>query len=369
MPISPADCFASDYATARAAFLEACAGAGAALEAHRHPLPGPDGEPLFLDVARLGAPGARRVTFVASGTHGVEGLCGSGIQTWLLRTGRLAQRPDDVAVVLVHAVNPWGFAFERRVNEDNVDLNRNFLEHGGTYPENPDYDRLFDALHPERLDEESVAASLATIRAFEAEAGSAAMYRAVSGGQYVHPRGLQYGGREPTWSNRTLRAVWAEHAAGAELAAYVDLHSGLGPCGVGLLFQTAAASSPAARLASALWPDVIRAEPAAGADAALVTGLVGPAFVAALPEAVAVGLVLEYGTRDTTHVMLALQADHWLDRHGRRDSPEGRAIRQRMREAFFLDDVDWKEKVCTRAGEVVEPMLSRLATLAPEALR
>ena len=29
--------------------------------------------------------------------------------------------------VLLHALNPFGFAWRRRVNEDNVDLNRNFL--------------------------------------------------------------------------------------------------------------------------------------------------------------------------------------------------------------------------------------------------
>ena len=33
-----------------------------------------------------------------------------------------------------------GLRVARRVNEDNVDLNRNFLDHGAPHPENPDYD-------------------------------------------------------------------------------------------------------------------------------------------------------------------------------------------------------------------------------------
>jgi hypothetical protein len=33
----------------------------------------------------------------------------------------------NVAVVFIHAVNPYGMSFWRRWNENNVDLNRNFL--------------------------------------------------------------------------------------------------------------------------------------------------------------------------------------------------------------------------------------------------
>lgn len=362
---APAECFSASYAEARAAFLRAAADAGAELASYRHPLAGPGGAPLFLDTARFGAADARRVLFVSSGTHGVEGFCGSGIQTWLLRGGLAARLPEGVALVLVHAVNPFGFAWLRRVNEDNVDLNRNFLDPAKPRPENPDYDLLAPALNPERLGADALTRSLEAIRRFESERGSAATYRALSGGQYTHPRGVQYGGRAPVWSNRTLRAIWERHARGAELAVLVDLHSGLGPCGTGLLLQTAAAGTPAATVASELWPDVIRSEPAAGTDSALVSGLMGPAFVAALPETPSAGLVLEFGTRDMTQVMIAVQADNWLWQHGERESAEGRAIAQRMRDAFFVDEDDWKEKVCARAGEVTERALAGMAAFRP----
>src|SRR5262245_40026979 len=110
----PVECFSSSYADARAAFLTAGAQSGAEIVSHRHPLTGPDGAPLFLDEARLGSPDARCVVFVASGTHGIEGFCGSGIQTFLLRNGIAARLPSAVALVFVHAVNPWGFAWLRR---------------------------------------------------------------------------------------------------------------------------------------------------------------------------------------------------------------------------------------------------------------
>jgi GNAT superfamily N-acetyltransferase len=357
----PNDCFSKTYAEARAAFLRACADSGAAIVSHRHPLAGPGGEPLFLDEARIGPMPARYVLFIASGTHGIEGFCGSGIQTFLLRGGLAQRLPEGLAVVLVHAVNPWGFAWLRRVNEDNADVNRNFLDHGA-HPENKDYDGLHDALNPERLDDATVAASLATIKRFEDERGWEALYRALSGGQYEHPRGIQFGGREPVWSNRILRRLWERHTRRAAITAYVDLHSGLGPRGVGLLLQTAPEASTAAELAKHCWPDVIRSEPAQGSDAALASGLIGPAFVAAQPVAAATGLVLEFGTLDTTEVVQAMQADNWLHHHGRRDSAEGRAIEQRMRAAFFIEEADWKQAVCARAQQVIDAALSALPT-------
>lgn len=358
--------FSASYAVARALFRERCAAAGALLVAHRHPLHGPAGTPLYLDEARIGPLDARRVLLIASGTHGVEGHCGSGIQSFLLHDGLAERLPPGTALVLVHAVNPWGFAWTRRVNEDNVDLNRNFLDHGAKHPENADYDALYDVLNPRSLEPAVIEGGMRALEAFEDERGWSAMYRALSGGQYAHPRGVQFGGVDETWSNRTLRALWSRHTAGAARAIFLDLHSGLGPRAFGMLLQTAAEESVAARLARHCWPDVIRAEPAAGSDAALVSGLIGPAFVAALPRVAAVGIVLEFGTRELAEVMQAVQADHWLDLYGDRTSGAARAIAQRMRDAFYLDEDDWKEAVCLRSRDVVEQALRGMTDFAGE---
>ena len=357
--------FAATYTEARAAFLHACAEAGGGLRSHRHPLSGPAGAPLFLDEARFGPPDARRVLFISSGTHGIEGFAGSAIQVSLLQTGLATRLPSDVALVLVHAVNPWGFAWLRRVNEDNVDLNRNFADAGEPLPENPDYDRLYDVLNPTAIDDATLAAGFERLRRFEEDAGPAASYRALSGGQYRHARGVQYGGRGPTWSNRVLREVWSRHAGRADVAGFVDLHSGLGPCATGLLFQTAPAASREAQLAAAWWPDVIRADPATANDAALATGLIGPAFTAAHPGAAAVGVGLEFGTHPMSQVALAVVKDNWLEHHGVRESDVGRAIGAEMRRAFLIEEDEWRDAVCERARAVVDAALNGMAELQP----
>jgi hypothetical protein len=65
---------------------------------------------------------------VSSACHGVEGYCGSGVQVFALHDDewRAKARDAGVAVLYIHALNPYGFSHLRRVTQENVDLNRNF---------------------------------------------------------------------------------------------------------------------------------------------------------------------------------------------------------------------------------------------------
>jgi len=121
--------FSATYAEARQKFLQAARAADAAIEAHVNPnASGAEGEELATDVARFGDKDAEALLIVISGTHGNEGFCGSGCQTGFIGEGVIDARPKSVAVLIAHAINPYGFSHIRRVAEDNVDLNRNFRD-------------------------------------------------------------------------------------------------------------------------------------------------------------------------------------------------------------------------------------------------
>ena len=84
----PEQYFAKDYRSARAAFVDACGTSGIGLTTRIHPSAlGADARPLFLDVATIGPREAKKALLLISGTHGVEGYFGSGVQTGLLREG------------------------------------------------------------------------------------------------------------------------------------------------------------------------------------------------------------------------------------------------------------------------------------------
>jgi len=129
--------FPVDYAASRLAFLQLSSARGAKTACFTHPERGPSGELLATDVARFGPEDAESLLIVSSGTHGIEALCAAGIQAALLKLGMQAKLPGGVALLFVHALNPYGFAYLRRTNEDNVDLNRNFLDHSGSIQTTP----------------------------------------------------------------------------------------------------------------------------------------------------------------------------------------------------------------------------------------
>ena len=117
------------YEQSRRRFLDSARAAGATIESYPHPVAGNGRGARSPSMSRRsGTAEAPAVLLVVSGTHGVEGFTGSALQHhWLDGLGP-GDIPDGLRVVLLHAFNPYGFAWVRRVNEDNVDLNRNFVD-------------------------------------------------------------------------------------------------------------------------------------------------------------------------------------------------------------------------------------------------
>lgn len=340
----------TDYATARQRFLDRVASLGGAVRSHLHPRTGPAGEEVATDVARFGpGPGdARNVVVVASGLHGVEGHAGSALQRLALAEGVVDGLPDDTALVMIHAINPFGMAWDRRVDHDNTDVNRNFVDFDAPLPENPGYADVAAALNPADWDPDDIAWQ-GEILGYAADVGQAAMFHAVSGGQYTVPDGVQFGGRGPGWSRTMLEAVWGEHLAGAERAWNVDLHTGLGAYAGLLTFQTADITEPSATITQPIAEHYYRVDRTVEGEAIQI-GVVGPGLEAfagrELPGTLIVPITLEWGVHDEVRTLTAMRADNWL--HNRSDPAAGEhaeRIRAMMREVFAPDAEDWRQKV------------------------
>ena len=355
--------FAPSYSEARARFLAAAAAAGARIETIRHPLRGPGGEHLACDVARLGPPRAARAIVAISGTHGVEGHCGSGAQTASLREGLFSALPADTSAVVIHAINPHGFAWSRRVTEDNVDLNRNFVDHAAPYPVNRGYEELREAICPPSWDEATRATARRRLDSYAQAHGPMALQQAISGGQYSDPQGVFFGGHAPTWSNRTLRRIFAALNDHAREIGVIDYHTGLGPYGHGELITSAHANPPAyARLCAWLGKDQITSPDLGNSSSAPLVGVNSQGMRDAAPRAQVSVVALEFGVRPLDQTLDALRADAWLHAHGTFGAPEWMAIKAEMRRVFYGDEARWKEMIVARGFEVTRRMLAGLAT-------
>ncbi|VVE49954.1 hypothetical protein PCE31106_04606 [Pandoraea cepalis] len=342
--------FSATYAQARARFAAAARAAGAAVTSHLLPgIAGREGEELATDVVRLGAPRTRRLLILTSGTHGVEGFCGSAAQVALLGDAGLQARlaAADVAILVVHAINPYGFSWLSRTNEDNVDLNRNSIDFTQPLPANDAYADLHALLVPPTWppSDDNVAA----ITHYIAAHGEPAYQRALTLGQYRFADGLFYGGRAPVASTRLMDALIHDHAQACEAVGWIDFHTGLGPPGHGEKISVGRVDAAELSRARAWWG----ADLASPVDGTTVASNVGGPLLDTLrfacPDAQVTAMAIEYGTVPLIDMLHMLRADAWLRQHPDAPAAQAAAIRAAVRAAFCFEDPIWQGQILGQA--------------------
>jgi hypothetical protein len=355
--------FSQSYDEARSKFLSAVRTAGLEAASYVHPSPGSDDEVLATDVVLDGASKAEKLLILCSGCHGVEGFCGSGIQTALLhdQTRRAMMRDAGVAVLYIHAINPYGFSWWRRTTHENIDLNRNFQDFTKPLPSNPGYDKLAHLLVPAQWPP-TIDNKLAILK-FVASHGIKATQAAVSGGQYDHPQGLFYGGRKASWSNGTLRDVLRTYARDCAQLAFIDLHTGLGPSGIGERIFSGGSGPAAFERARAWWGPRVTSTDNGSSSSAAVSGEMWNAIDEECSQAERTGIVLEYGTVPMRQVFEALRADQWLANHPEAPDAKLHSIKRQIRDAFYVDTGEWKRKVTEQAMDTVEQAVQGLRAI------
>ena len=358
--VDPAAHFAADYAEARCKFLAAAAARGVAVESHEHPSArGPNGGALHVDVATIGdaAAGALLIT---SGTHGAEGFCGSGCQAALLADDAFLAtlKSRGVALILAHALNPYGFAHLARTTEENIDLNRNFRDFANRAP-NASYAEVHDFMVPATWPPSQE--NEARMMGYVMKRGASALQQAVTGGQCDRADGLFYAGTAPAWSHRVLRDVLRRHASARPRLGWIDIHTGLGPCGHGE--KIFAGPDDAAMLARTRrwWGADVTSIYEGSSTSALVEGMLCHAAIEECAATEYTGIALEYGTQSYVEVTNALRARQWLSNHPDAPGPVRDAILRRCRDAFYVDTPAWKAMVFAQARVAALQAIAALA--------
>ena len=347
-----------DFTTQRNRFLTAVSRHNGVVASYVHPLAGPKGEVLATDVAVLGHADASKIMLVISGTHGVEGYYGSDSQiAWLdaLEPGRL---PDDTAMVMVHLLNPWGAAHLRRVNEDNADLNRNFINFAAEVPNNAAYRELHAIYTCRDIDGAERAAADAMLAEQCALRGWNGVKQIVEAGQYEFADGLFFGGQQASWSHLTLKTIIDSHLSRAQQIISFDMHTGAGAWGHPMLLAIAERSYPAlakARQIFGEWLTVIITGAGKDSDTGVTatsTGYVSQFLLDNLPHTELVQLVIECGTYPGDQMHQQVRDDHWLHLFGDPASEQGQQLKRRFVDSFYPPDEDWRELVALRTRQI-----------------
>ena len=326
---------------------------------------GPDGETLAQDFVMIGARQPREVLLISCATHGVEGFAGSAIQQDFIenKLPRLVLAADT-AIVIIHGNNPYGFAWLRRVTENNVDLNRNFVEHFDTELVSEDYQALHDLLNPPDLDPQKEADRWAELEKFVAANGMSRTQKVITEGQYHYPAGVQFGGQAREESAQNLLALVTEHLAKARTAVWIDIHTGLGELGDCELISGVPKDSDAFRFTQKIWPEARSADGGESLSAPL-HGVIDAGMSRAMPPDCQFAMVFpEFGTHPVVRVIQAMRADNWLHQHGPEDvlgDPIAKPIKSELLEAFRPDDAQWRLTIQKTGREIIDQGIAAMA--------
>lgn len=335
--------FSADYATARQRFRAAAHSAGAALHALPLDAKGPGGEALTIDIAWLGNPRPQRVLLHTSGLHGVEAFAGSAVQLHLLE--RPPAIPADSALLLVHVLNPYGMAWLRRSNENNVDLNRNFLKQGEAWSGAPALYRDIDAvLNPAS----APGCDLFHLRAawLALRHGFHPLKQAVAEGQYEFPRGLFYGGSQLEAGPRLYLSWLARYLKDVDYMFALDVHTGLGEWGTDTLIPEPAVGVTATAELSLMLGRALIETTHGSSVSYTVRGSMGGILPQTLPATRIDFLLQEIGTYPPRRVLYALREENRWHYHGHGGLRH--AAKLRLREALCPASAGWQRQAVAR---------------------
>jgi predicted deacylase len=351
------DLFAINYSMAKEKFFASLKQCAQPIELSSVPIAEMDGDShslLSTEVVWLGAKDSGKVVVLISATHGVEGFVGAAVQTDLLR--RIQQGyswPEDTALLLIFALNPYGFEKLRRCDQSGIDLNRNFIDFSQAAPVNTGYAQLRETLFCA-----DIALRHSKLQKFREQWGSRAFEIALSGGQYTDPYGPFYGGAAPSHGRNTIEQIIEHYQLAQRHLAVIDIHSGLGPYAHGEIINDHPPESSGFEVANR-WYGASVTSPVVG-DSSSVSklGLLDFCWHPLMQQR-GCFVTLEFGSYSIDALFEVIMEDHrsWQ----LQDVSAIHRSAAAMQEHFCPEDNNWRELVLVKSRQVIQQAIDGLS--------
>jgi len=314
----------------------------------------------------------KRLLILTSAVHGVEGYAGSAIQQMFLKELIDDQYMEDMGILLIHAVNPYGFMNNRRFTENNVDLNRNCSNTPDLYSsENSGYAELNLFLNPEKevnlTGFDNLFFHLAAVGQI-AKKSMGVLRQAVLQGQYQFEKGVYFGGNELEPSIVAVTELVQDIAEPYETVLSIDLHTGYGTNGTLHLFPDPLKDvKKRARIENVFegnsidWGD--------SDDFYVVTGSFASYLGTLIPEKDYLTMTFEFGTLDTKTTMGSIRALHNVIvenqgvQYGYKSAQTEVDVKSRYLEGYYPSSEKWRSKVVQDTRSLLSQTLDKYSKL------
>lgn len=309
----------------------------------------------------------KNLLVMISGIHGIEGFTGSAVQRWLLDQ---KINTEKTAILMVHGFNLYGFKNFRRVNENNIDLNRNFVLARAQFTQQDEaYAKLNTFLNPEHKADLNflspsifIFKSLINIAKYSLESLRSSILR----GQYTFPKGIFYGGDKTQIQHILLSDLVQTFMKPYKKIFLVDLHTGYGERGRLHLLTGKAAHPNSARLLK-----IFNADEIDFADKKKFYQVEGEMLsyftnkIRLAVDAEITSVTFEYGTLDSQKTLGSIESLRRVilenqNHHYRSSEQTEQKIKTLYREMFYPSDQTWREAVLERTAEKMKKVFTYL---------
>lgn len=310
----------------------------------------------------------KNMIIISSGVHGVEGYTGSAVQRMIMEEFITDETLASTGVLFIHSMNPYGFKYNRRVTENNVDMNRNSSSDSGLYKTiNTGYPAVNDLINPEGpVNTGSIGNIFFEFRSIKKiiSASMPVLRQAILQGQYKYPKGVYFGGSEPEPQIKSIAPYITKYASGYPVVMILDLHTGYGERGKLHPFPNPVEDPKIRGMMEKIfkgyeidWGDTD--------DFYTVTGDFTNYIEKLLKGVTFIPMVFEYGTLDSQTTVGSIKSLHitLLENqgfnYGYKSENDKSEIQNNFKEMYFPKSAAWRTKVISDTRTIMKDLLKR----------
>lgn len=362
--------FHESYEECRAAFytcVESLEGDFDSIETGKITIPSRIDEDLTIDWCYIPAQHSKdKLLIINSGVHGIEGYTGSAIQQMFMDQILRNQIPDDMGVLLLHGLNPYGFKYHRRVTEHNVDLNRNCITADQNFNiANHGYAALKDLLMPQKpVNLNSIYNQFFYLKAILKilKESMPVLRQAALQGQHDFENGIYYGGKEYEPQLQLLRPLLSETINDYHVVLNLDLHTGYGERGILHLFIDKPEDEAVFYGIETIFKDVA-IDWGSSDDFYTINGEYTVWANSLVPDAFCIPMMFEFGTMNSQKTLGALKSIQYIilenegAHYGYKNKKHEVKTKALFDEVYYPSSSAWRSKVISDTYEMMNFMI------------
>lgn len=315
-----------------------------------------------------------KLLIMTSGVHGIEGFTGSAIQRYFMSEVLDTNLLQNVGILLVHAINPHGFNYVRRVSENNIDMNRNFDVSKSLFEEkNEEYAKINQFLNPRKRANAGFfvnGAFFVKTAYYINRYSMRTLRKAILKGQYEFKEGIFYGGNDFESQKDWLESLISKKVDSYKFVFVIDIHTGYGKRGKLHILPGNVKNKERNSLLKKMFEGYVIDEPRNDNQFYDVKGgfidYVGSLMP---PNKKYIGTYFEFGTLDSQRLAGSIRSLHNMIiekqgfHHGYKNKRAEKRIKERFREMFFPSSNIWRSQIMNQASEILPVLTNRYIKL------